>query len=642
LLADAAKRCDLSEDDFVLEWITYEAALDFGMVQNIWTQRGKVRGGQNEALVQSFLKNMLDAPSIERGVRVLAKTDRNIFVNLYGASVTEEVLPGQTHISPAKAQIHWKSNYDQLRNLFNAKAGDEILEQELTRDNDTFKIDYTSYFEEYLTKGQPFRWAICLSQGDVQSIAHLVDQQAILAASTPAGLPVGDQIKLKSGVTMDGKVKGFDEDSVVFTTGDKTQQVGIETIAEMRADIRNPKFWGQIANSALKRGNGTLAFNAAMQGQSIDKDSTWFKVVLDYPNFSETALAVISQRRNVEDLTKARVAAKARCDGLMAGDVSTVSAVGSAATTNQGHTSTSRVSALAVATDNSNVMDKESADAWAKLKSAEEQAENAQKDCAKVEGQLTDLCFAMWKRIGLTVVAVMRGEADQSVVAESLPKPESAATATQPPNMAAIPPSVPTLTTIVPEQSMATRQAAGSPTLPPTAAVEALLRMGMKLDSADPNYKAKYKNWHDSMRVALEAGYKANGNGSLTAAEVGYLGGFDAFDWDRSGGAPDLGEAVKYVAGLMGESLETPAPTTKPLPSRMGAQWERKLVRAEGDVQVYFVHKGVRYPVFGWDTVQPFGLSERTMVSVQPQDLAPLSVGPAIRSVTDMRRCLAQ
>jgi hypothetical protein len=116
-------------------------------------------------------------------------------------------------------------------------------------------------------------------------------------------MPVGDQIKLKSGVTMDEKVKGFDEDSLVFTIADKTQQVGIETIAELRSDIRNAKFWGQVANSALKRGNGTLAFNVAMQGQSIDKDSTWFKAVLDYPNFSETALAVISQRRNVENLT---------------------------------------------------------------------------------------------------------------------------------------------------------------------------------------------------------------------------------------------------------------------------------------------------------------------------------------------------
>lgn len=110
---------------------------------------------------------------------------------------------------------------------------------------------------------------------------------------------------------------------------------------------------------------------------------------------------------------------------------------------------------------------------------------------------------------------------------------------------------------------------------------------------------------------------------------------------------PVQAETVATESQPTQPTVQAPA-TTKPPRRQPGAQWEGKLVRAQwpvgrvGDIQVYYVHKGVRYPVFGWDTVQPFGLSEQTMLSVQPQDLASLPVGPAIRSVSDMKRCIAQ
>ena len=44
IVAEGAVRLGVQPEEFVLEWLTYEAALDFAMMDRIWKQQGNFKG----------------------------------------------------------------------------------------------------------------------------------------------------------------------------------------------------------------------------------------------------------------------------------------------------------------------------------------------------------------------------------------------------------------------------------------------------------------------------------------------------------------------------------------------------------------------------------------------------------------------
>jgi hypothetical protein len=63
---------------------------------------------------------------------------------------------------------------------------------------------------------------------------------------------------------------------------------------------------GVVTRSALRTGNGRLAFDAIMQGQNLNQTEPWFKPALEYPEFSKTVLDLKKAEDAVETLTKAK------------------------------------------------------------------------------------------------------------------------------------------------------------------------------------------------------------------------------------------------------------------------------------------------------------------------------------------------
>jgi hypothetical protein len=255
-----------------------------------------------------------------------------------------------------------------------------------------------------------------------EAAAILALSVVAFAFADNAAPEASDQIRLKSGRMIMARIQAMAGDSLLCISGDETQRVKVESIAKLQCENSNSQFWKQLVNSALKCGNGTLAFDGAVSGRSLDAADSWFNSVLGYPGFSQAALDLAKANKALADLNKSKAAAKARCDSLMGGAQTTINSAGdSSVTANrttqitrppdnsktivQGAQRTATGSSSTVITDNQGVMSKESADAWAQLRKLEAQADQAATDCARLEGELSDMCFAMWKQIGITVAA---------------------------------------------------------------------------------------------------------------------------------------------------------------------------------------------------------------------------------------------
>jgi hypothetical protein len=255
---------------------------------------------------------------------------------------------------------------------------------------------------------------------------------AVLALAENAAPEVSDQVKLKSGQLIMAKIQGISGDYLVCGAGDETRRVKVESVAKLQTGNSNPQFWKQLVNSSLKCGNGLLAFDCAVSGRSLDVADSWFNSVLDYPGFSQTALDLGRANKALADLNKAKAAAKARCDSLMGGAQTTIDSAGASTATGSRTTQTTRPpdnsrttvqsgqrtisgANTTVITDNRGVMSREAADAWAQLQGLEADADQAARESARLEGALSDMCFAIWKQIGITA-AVQPAEAEPAAM----------------------------------------------------------------------------------------------------------------------------------------------------------------------------------------------------------------------------------
>lgn len=178
-LSETAARQQLRPEDLVLEWLTYEGALDYGMMMRIWREQGNFKG-EAAAVARSFLEGSMEAPAAAKGVRVVSQTDNKIVVNLFGATVIEEVLTDK----PARADgdrlvVCWKSNYGYLREILRGKAPKPLVEETLTWEDGRYRIDYKDWFEEYLGGGHRQLWATELFEDSALAVASAAENEKI-------------------------------------------------------------------------------------------------------------------------------------------------------------------------------------------------------------------------------------------------------------------------------------------------------------------------------------------------------------------------------------------------------------------------------------------------------------------------------
>ena len=183
LLEDAAKRLGLTPSDFILDWITYESALDFGAINSLWTQRGNLKGKTSQNLATSLFQDLTTPPNLEQGVQVLSKTDKKIMVNLYGAVIIEEMVPNVCEITDETITVGWKSNYGFLRSVLSGEPQEEVIKETLERRPQRLGVTYKEYFENYLAGGITRPWATLLAGDDVLALSRLIKEEKILAAN---------------------------------------------------------------------------------------------------------------------------------------------------------------------------------------------------------------------------------------------------------------------------------------------------------------------------------------------------------------------------------------------------------------------------------------------------------------------------
>jgi S1-C subfamily serine protease len=194
IVAEGAVRLGVQPEEFILEWLTYEAALDFAMMDRIWKQQGNFKGGARQ-IVGTLLEGVQGAPAIDKGVVVLAKTDHRIVVGLFGAKVIEGILPPESEAvrglaTDSSNKVFWTSNYNYLRQVLSNRLPCEIREEQIVVENGRYVVDYAEWFEDFLKKGMDIRWASLISDGSPLSIAFLAEEQEVLSqANTPKPTP---------------------------------------------------------------------------------------------------------------------------------------------------------------------------------------------------------------------------------------------------------------------------------------------------------------------------------------------------------------------------------------------------------------------------------------------------------------------
>lgn len=179
-LLDAAERASVRPEELVCDWMLYEAALDYGIVHQIWRERGNAKDPATRELVASFLDGLAAPPSMESGIRVLAQSERRILVSLYGAAVVEEVEGAHAGPCADAVRVSWKSNYEYLRAIYEGEAPEEWISEEIRRRGSSFGISYAKQFEEFLTKSGRQPWATLVADENPLSLAKFLKEQDVL------------------------------------------------------------------------------------------------------------------------------------------------------------------------------------------------------------------------------------------------------------------------------------------------------------------------------------------------------------------------------------------------------------------------------------------------------------------------------
>lgn len=180
IIADEAVRLGVQFEECVLEWLTYEAALDYAVMERIWKQQGSFKGDA-ERIERTLLEGMKDAPAMEKGIVVLAKTDHQIVVQLFGGKVIEGILPPDSETvrgltTDNSSKVLWTSNYNYVRQALKDRLPTEIREQDIAIEDGKYVFDYSERLQDFFKDRTKIHWASLLSDNSPLAIAALPEE----------------------------------------------------------------------------------------------------------------------------------------------------------------------------------------------------------------------------------------------------------------------------------------------------------------------------------------------------------------------------------------------------------------------------------------------------------------------------------
>ena len=177
---EAAFKAGLRPVDILAEWMTFEGAIDFALMTNVYDNREALRKTDG-AVVDTFFAATAPAPQTAKGVRVVEHKDDRIVIDLFGARVIEECIPGRTAEAATQTtsvKISWKSNYNFLRELVGGKKPEVVLEETLVQTDEGYGVEYRDLIAEYLAGGDKQPWATILCSKGALAVGALLGEKS--------------------------------------------------------------------------------------------------------------------------------------------------------------------------------------------------------------------------------------------------------------------------------------------------------------------------------------------------------------------------------------------------------------------------------------------------------------------------------
>jgi S1-C subfamily serine protease len=185
-LSETAGKLGIRPEDLVVEWLTYEGALDLGMMTRIWNEQGNFKG-ESAKIVASILDGVTEPPALAKGVEIESTTRERVVIRLFGAKVVEELLQEEPRIAERTTLVRWRSNYDYIRKVLRGESPKLIIDDALERDGDHYGVDFMDWFQEYFDGGHRQPWATRLVDDSALGVASSArDQQVLQGLGKPA------------------------------------------------------------------------------------------------------------------------------------------------------------------------------------------------------------------------------------------------------------------------------------------------------------------------------------------------------------------------------------------------------------------------------------------------------------------------
>ena len=154
--------------------MTCEGSTDLYLMTRVHGDRQKLRASVG-AVIDTFFATDAPAPSADKGVKVVSRTDDKIVVDLFGAKVIEECLPTNVEmLGEGKAKVRWKSNYNFLRDVVRGKKPEAEIEETLVKSDDGFGVEYRDWIGEFLAGGDKQPWATTLCTKGVMALGEML------------------------------------------------------------------------------------------------------------------------------------------------------------------------------------------------------------------------------------------------------------------------------------------------------------------------------------------------------------------------------------------------------------------------------------------------------------------------------------
>jgi hypothetical protein len=172
--------------DIMVEWMTYEGAVDLYLMDKLWTERAALPEGSKD-LPAGFFPLESPRPAGARGISIREAGSDCVVIDLFGATVREEWVRarGVALMPQGEAKVPWASNYNYYRDVIRDKnSASEVLDFVLVRSDDGFGVDYREWMAEYKAGGERVPWATLLATQGALAVGATVEKKG--EASAPA------------------------------------------------------------------------------------------------------------------------------------------------------------------------------------------------------------------------------------------------------------------------------------------------------------------------------------------------------------------------------------------------------------------------------------------------------------------------